>query len=30
MQRGRAIEFGERLARVVGVKILNSSNVGTN
>jgi hypothetical protein len=30
MQRGRALEFGERLARVVGVKILNSSNVGTN
>lgn len=30
MQRGRALEFGERLARVAGVKILNSSNVGTN
>jgi hypothetical protein len=30
MQRGRALEFGERLARVAGVKILNSSNIGTN
>lgn len=30
MQRDKAIEFGERLARVGGVKTLNSSNVGAN
>lgn len=29
MHGRRALEFGERLARVVGVKILKSSNIGT-
>jgi hypothetical protein len=30
MQRGKSLEFAERLAQVVGARILNSPNVGPN